>query len=325
MQNEPLKNNETNEEEEKVQATWFTPRRLIALILAIVLILATTGITYIIRSAREKAEEDPEPVQEDEQTEVIELPDYLTETEVSILSDPENEIGIAYNKAVELLGQERYAEALSYVMNCIPLVDKAACPNLYSDLYLKKACIEVYSGDDNTAVMSLHEALDAKDDLAEAYLLLSGIYSDRGELSRAQTALLTYTEISGDDSAWYNLAVWAMQSEDFAKAKEYFTSYIDGYLQGGADDSRYFRGVCSLALEEYDDAITDFTVCITRGLYASDSLFDRALCYILTDDYVRALDDFNLCVENGINPEESASYRDMCMDILNAAEGTEEE
>jgi len=57
--------------------------------------------------------------------------------------------------------------------------------------------------------------------------------------------------------------------------------------------------VCNLALEAYDEAISDFTGSIARGLLPQFCYYNRGVCHVQKMDYENALDDMEQTLKSG--------------------------
>ena len=270
-----------------------TMKRLIAFILAVIMLFGISGLVYINRDRGQSA-----PVTEDEAA--------------------LNDIYTSYNAVQLLLSQEKYDEVYSAADRLLAKITPEEYPEIYSDMYLKKACVDVINGNEDSAFANTEEALRVTPNLQEAYMLRAGIYTDRGDYESAAAELEKYTEVSGDYSTYMNLGAWAMQTEDYAKAESCFSKYINNYLtpKGQYDDAWYYRGVCFLAVEKYAEAAEDFKVCIDHEIKSDESLFNVALCHVLLEDYESAKTEFEQCVEKGINLEESKAYLELCNQML---------
>ena len=256
-------------------------KRILAFVLAVILLLGCAGIAYYTPEIRQRYKE------------------YK-------LQQKENEIITTYNKVLVLLQNEEYEKVEKAADECLLLVTKEDHREIYADLYLKKACAEVILGDTDLAIENSQIAIDTYPELSDAYLLRAGIYSDSEDYINAKRELLKYIEYSGDTDSYMNLGVWAMQEDDFSEAAEYFTKYLEN--QSAADSALYYRATCYLAIEEYDKAVKDFTACIDADISRDDSLFNRAVAEFLLEDYKAAAEDFAECVLEDINSQESAQY-----------------
>ena len=117
-----------------------------------------------------------------------------------------------------------------------------------------------------------------------------------------------------------NLGAWQMQFEDYEGAAGSFGKYISSCLtpKGEYDDAWYYRGVCFLALEKYEEAAECFRTCIDHDVKTEDSLFNVALCHVLLEDYESAQKEFQTCVDKEVNLAESQAYLELCTQMLKA-------
>lgn len=76
-----------------------------------------------------------------------------------------------------------------------------------------------------------------------------------------------------------------------------------------ADVGTYYRGVCYLSINDNENAIKDFTVCINAGLAVSDSTFNRGLAYLQSGENELAEADMTASIEAGYNADAATFYR----------------
>ena len=223
----------------------------------------------------------------------------------SVSADPAD---VPYNLAVYEIGAGMYTEALENLKKC--KADPEKTPGLHY----------------NTGVC--HMMLEQYSEAAEAF-----------------TASIESENFVSD--AMYNRAVCRMSLQDFRAAVEDFTVYIDGLNaapeegeaagqpetgeavaeaaekpveteavpsdsgkeKSAADIAYYFRGVCFLSVEEFDQAAADFTVCIENGISETESIFNRGLSYLQSGKYEEAKADFTASIEKDYLADDALFYR----------------
>lgn len=266
-------------------------KRILAFVLALLLLLGISGLGYIRSDRARKAEE-----------------------------QRVNEINDSYERLLALIEEKSYEEAAAQAKACLELITAEEQPDMVADVTLKLACVEAVLGERDNALTHCLETLALQPDSAEAELLSSSLYSELGQPEESEDALRRYIEQSGDASYRFRLGLLALQREEFGSAVAELTLYIDDYLcaedKDACDESVYFRGVSYLALEQYLEAAEDFERCARNRVEYEESLFNAALCRLLNNELVRALALFNRCQSEGIQAERSAEYIEMSMEMV---------
>ena len=139
-------------------------RRLLALTLAAGMLLAAAPVT---------AEETAAPAIADAQT-----------------------LDSSYTLALAAINSEDYETAKEYLDICFVYCSPQNNPQLYADLLLKRACINVIEEKNTMALLNLEAALRLQPELAEAFLVRTQIYTASGEFDKAVTDLEKYIVIS---------------------------------------------------------------------------------------------------------------------------------
>lgn len=275
-------------------------KRFLAFTLAVILLLSISGIAYY-RMDRARRREEQRIAEKNE----------------------------AYESFCSLIGEERYTEALAQADKCLTLYSEESDPERYADILLKLACVEAVQGDKESSLHHCEEVLRMKPDAQEAVLLSSGLYDDLGQKDRGEEALRRYMELSGDRSYGYRLGLSAMQEEKYQQAVDDLSLYIDYSFRDSehCDDALYFRGVCYLALESYENAAKDFERCVLAHIEYGDSLFNAALARLLNKEPRRALTLFERCVSENIQVEKAAGYVELTNEMLKeeSANGSQQE
>ena len=264
-------------------------KRFLAFALAVILLLGISGIGYVRADRARKREE-----------------------------QRLNEKNEAYETYCSLINEKRYEEALAQSALCLTLYSEESDPERYADILLKLACVEAVQGDKESSLHHCEEVLRMKPDSQEAVLLSSGLYDDLGRSEQGEAALRHYVELSGDRSYCYRLGLGALQEENYPQAVDDLSVYIEAYCNDTeeCDEAVYFRGVCYLALESYENAAKDFERCILNRIDYEDSLFNAALARLLNNEAQRALTLFERCVNEGVQTDKSAAYIELTKEML---------
>jgi len=88
-----------------------------------------------------------------------------------------------------------------------------------------------------------------------------------------------------------------IQISEFTAADESLTRVIEGQNPEDFPDIYYYRGVCRLALEDYDGAIEDFTESILSEQMVQSSYYNRGICYLMLESGESGLDDIIIAAE----------------------------
>lgn len=130
------------------------------------------------------------------------------------------------------------------------------------------------------------------------------------------TASILYESFVTD--ATYNRAVCLLNNGNYAEAEADFTAYLDAKTQEGPaaivededyDKAIYFRGLCCLMTEKYEEAVTDLETCLAKDYLADECRENLALCYLQLGRYEEALTMANECIEKELNVVECTYYR----------------
>ena len=214
-------------------------------------------------------------------------------------STSEDPAEVTYNLAMYEMGAEMYAEALENLKTLN--ADPVKAPGLY---YNTGVCNMVLGNYEDAAA-------NFSDSLAAENFKLD---------------------------ATYNRAVCNMTLAKFREAIDDFTAYIDGMdaaaaaqpetTEGAAEETaeqpveepqavstaavdiaHYYRGICYISLEEYENAVGDFNICIEHGMNVNESTFNRGLSYLQSGKFEEAKTDFTTCIEQNYMADDALFYR----------------
>ena len=272
-----------------------------------------------------------ETVQEDEEA-VTEETAAITELAAVDLSDAGagQKLNSAYTLALYSINNEEYDKADTYLNVCMAYCDPSSNPELYADILLKKACIDVIREDYDLALVQLDAALYIQPDLADAYLVKTQIYSAQGDIDQAVAYLESYIEMTEDTALYETVASFYEATGDMGKAEEAYSKYVQGNeeeipeakfqtglyrmeagkfseaidaFQEYLDDdtfgagAAYNIGVCHMNMGEYDTAVQDFTSCLEKNGEFEGLYYNRGVCSLLSGNYEDAAADFTTSME----------------------------
>ena len=242
----------------------------------------------------------------------------------------ERKLDASYTLALNAINAENYEVAKEYLDICFVYCDPQTNPDMYADLLLKRACINVIEEKNDMAVLLLDAALRVKPDLADAYLVLTQVYSVRGELEPAVANLEKYIELTQDTSLYETVAQLQEAAGNMEAAQTAYDKFVQGAggevkeagfqnglykMQAGsleeaiadfeayADDETYAAGaaynigICKMNLGDYAGAVASFNACEEKGGNFTGLYYNRGICYLLSEDFVNGADDFARSIE----------------------------
>lgn len=178
----------------------------------------------------------------------------------------------------------------------------AAALQQYIDLTGDKSLYEV-KAEIYSAVGNVDKALESyklfaqnssENDLEAAYK--TAIYDmDKGLYENAiKEFAACLKDTTYGPSSIYNTGVCYMRMEEYEKALEFLTQVTDQDFDG----VKYNIGVCSMLLDKIEDAIAAFTASYEKESYQADALYNRAVCYVSIEDFANAITDFTAYLDN---------------------------
>ena len=229
---------------------------------------------------------------------------------------PENvqKIEKPYSLAVEAINSEDYAKAKEYLHICFAYCDPQSSPDIYADLLLKQAYIDVTEENYDIAILALDAAAELQPDLANVYLARTRAYSAQDHFTAAAAAFTACEEAGGTFTGlYYNRGICRMMSRDWENGAVDFARSIES--EPYADDARYNLGICRMELGEYKDAAAAFDELINSAEDKDDASLDdsvfyfRAVSNIELGNLEEAIRDLTVCIDHGYEPEQSYKQR----------------
>src|ERR1700758_879461 len=96
------------------------------------------------------------------------------------------------------------------------------------------------------------------------------------------------------------------------KYKEAYETYTQYLRQKNTQVGFYNRALCSYAMGDYKDAISDYTKAISYGRKMYDVYYGRGLCYFLQANYERGVTDFDSSLYFKDNYGDTYTYKGAC-------------
>ena len=204
----------------------------------------------------------------------------------------------AYTLALNAIAAEDYETAKEYVDVCFAYCDPAANPEMYADLLLKRACINVIEEKNDLAVLSLDAALRIKPDLADAYLVRAQVFASEGSIDQAIASLEKYIELSEDSAMYETVAQLYEASGDAEAAQAAYDKFVEG---PGADtvEAGFQAGLYRMQSGRYEEAVAAFEAYAEDETYGAGALYNIAICKMNLGDYPAAAAAFTSCEEKG--------------------------
>jgi len=236
----------------------------------------------------------------------------------------------SYTLALNAINKEDYETAKQYLDICFAYCDAQSNPVMYSDLLLKRACINVIEEKYDMALLNLDAALRIKPDLADAYLVRTQIYSTNADFDNAVANLEKYIELTQDTTMYETVAqlqeangnteaaqeaydkfaaaagaenketgfqagLYRMNNGKLEEAIEAFQAYADDETYGAG--ALYNIGVCKMNLGDYAGAAEAFTTCEGKGGEFEGLWYNRGTCYLMSGEWAKSIEDYTRSIE----------------------------
>ena len=212
-------------------------------------------------------------------------------------ADPQR-LDAAYTLALNAINAEDYETAKEYLDVCFVYCDAGSDPEMYADLLLKRACINVIEEKNDMALLNLDAALRIQPDLADAYLVRAQIYATGEDVDLAIANLEKYIELSEDDAMYETVAQLYEASGDMEAAEAAYDKYVAG---SGADvaDAGFQTGLYRMQSGRFEEAIEAFEAYAEDEEYAAGALYNIGVCRMNLEDYAGAVEAFTASEEKG--------------------------
>ena len=222
----------------------------------------------------------------------------------------------AYTLALNAINSEDYETAKEYINICFAYCDAQSNPIMFSDLLLKRACIDVVEQKNEMALLNLDAAIRVKPDLADAYLIRTQVCAALGDADRSIESLEKYIELTQSTDLYETVAQLQEAKGDIAAAQAAYDKYLQS---AGADveEAEFQSGLYKMESGQFEEAIAAFEGYRENETYAAGALYNIGVCKMNTGDYTGALEAFTACGEKGGNFEGLYYNRGVCA-LLNA-------
>lgn len=222
-----------------------------------------------------------------------------TEAETQFSGLPEEQkLYVAYTLALNAINAEDYDTARKYINIAFAYCDRQANAEMYADLLLKQACIDVIGGDNNLALMALDASLAVNPELADAYLVRTQVYSAMHEVDKAIENLEKYIELSQDTALYQTVAQLEEARGDAKAAQAAYEKFVQN-AGGEVEEAGYQSGLYKMMNGDFGEAITDFEAYAENETYKAGALYNIGICKMNLEDYAGAGEAFAGCEAAG--------------------------
>ncbi len=203
-----------------------------------------------------------------------------------------------YTLALNAITNEEYDLADKYLDICFAYCDPQTDPELYADLLLKRACIDVIEGDTDLALSELDAATTVQPDLADAYLVKTQVYTGLGQYDQAVSSLQSYIDLTQDVSLYETVAQLHEANGDLTAAQEVYQKFLE---ENDIDEveGHYQNGIYLMESGQLEEAIAEFEGFTEDEVYGAGALYNIGICKMNSGDYAGARESFDKCLEKG--------------------------
>ena len=260
--------------------------------------------------AEEKTEAEPTteaPAEEKAEAEpTTEAPAEETPTEAAPVTDAKNATAItdnqkldaAYTLALNAITSEDYETAKEYINICFAYCDAQSNPVMFSDLLLKRACIDVIEQKNDMALLNLDAATRVKPDLADAYLVKTQVYASLGDADRAISSLEKYIELTQDTALYETVAQLQEAKGDIKAAQAAYDKFVAG-AGAEVEEAGFQAGLYKMEAGNFQEAIADFEAYKDNETYGAGAMYNIGICRMNLGEFAAAVEAFVSCEEKG--------------------------
>ena len=204
----------------------------------------------------------------------------------------------AYTLALNAITSADYETAKEYLNICFAYCNAQNNPIMFSDLLLKRACIDVTEQKNDMALLNLEAAIRVKPDLADAYLVRTQVYASMGDADRAIESLEKYIELTQDTSLYETVAQLQEAKGDIQAAQAAYDKYVAG-AGAEVEEAGFQTGLYKMENGNFAEAITDFEAYTESETFGAGAMFNIGVCKMNLGDYAGAIEAFTGCEEKG--------------------------
>ena len=260
--------------------------------------------------AEETAEPEAEATQAEETAETV-AQQNLTDEEMAVAFENNQRLDATYTLALDAIKREDYEAAKEYLNICFAYVDAQSNPVVFSDLLLKRACIDVIEQKNEMALLNLEAAVRVKPDLADAYLVMTQVYANLGQVDPTIENLEKYIELTGDTSRYETVAQLQEAKGNTEAAQAAYDKFVEG-AGSEMEEAGFQAGLYKMDNRDYENAIVSFEAYTDHETYGAAALYNIGVCRMNLGDYDGALEAFTECEEKGGSYEGLYYNRGVC-------------
>ena len=208
------------------------------------------------------------------------------------------QLDAAYTLALNAITSADYETAKEYLNICFAYCNAQNNPIMFSDLLLKRACIDVIEQKNDMALLNLEAAIRVKPDLADAYLVRTQVYASMGDADRAIESLEKYIELTQDTSLYETVAQLQEAKGDIQAAQAAYDKYVAG-AGAEVEEAGFQAGLYKMENGNFAEAITDFEAYTENETFGAGAMFNIGVCKMNLGDYAGAIEAFTGCEEKG--------------------------
>lgn len=235
-----------------------------------------------------------------------EAPAEETPTEAAPATDTKNATAItdnqkldaAYTLALNAITSEDYETAKEYIDICFAYCDAQSNPVMFSDLLLKRACIDVIEQKNDMALLNLDAATRVKPDLADAYLVKTQVYASLGDADRAISSLEKYIELTQDTALYETVAQLQEAKGDIKAAQAAYDKFVAG-AGAEVEEAGFQAGLYKMEAGNFQEAIADFEAYKDNETYGAGAMYNIGICRMNLGEFAAAVEAFVSCEEKG--------------------------
>ena len=239
------------------------------------------------------------------ETEITEVPaeeakpaeSETTEAVQGSLQDAQK-LDAAYTLALNAITTEDYETAKEYINICFAYCDAQSNPVMFSDLLLKRACIDLIEQKNDMALLNLDAAIRVKPDLADAYLVKTQVYASMGDADRSIESLEKYIELTHDTTMYETVAQLQEAKGDIAAAQAAYDKYLQS-AGANVEEAVFQSGLYKMESGQFEEAIKDFETYREHEIFGAGAMYNIGICKMGMEDYAGAFEAFTACEEKG--------------------------
>lgn len=236
-----------------------------------------------------------------------------------------------YRLAGTQIAKEEYEAALKNIEKCIELYEDEEA-ELYTDLLLKRGCLQVLMGDYDIALKSLDLALADGAEATDIYLIKAQIYAEQEDIEALEQCLTAYLELKPEDNSMTELLAQIQLAKEDQQAPE--QHYVQVSNTGSNPEIKQTNIVSEPRIQETNTASkaeieylyglnavrdSDFITgeaYLTSAIEKDDSFegiyYYRGVCNMSLEKYTLAIKDLTLSMEKKDMLQASYYTRGVC-------------